>query len=73
LLLEWVGEFEENLDDNGRRERSFKPIISPGFRTAVVNAKNLQIIFGAAAPIGLKRRADNHGAFLYLSVEHGFF
>jgi hypothetical protein len=73
LLLEWVGEFEENLDDNGRRERSFKPIISPGFRTAVVNAKNLQIIFGAAAPVGLKRRADNHGAFLYLSVEHGFF
>jgi hypothetical protein len=73
LLLEWVGNFEESLNDNGRRERAFKPVLSPGFRTAAVNREELQIIVGAASPIGLNRRADNHGAFLYLSVEHNFF
>lgn len=31
LLLEWVGNFKEGLDDNGRRERVFKPVISQGF------------------------------------------
>ena len=73
FMLEWVGNFEESLDDDGRRERDFKPVISPGFRTAVINQERLQIILGAAAPIGLNRRADNHGAFLYLSVEHDLF
>jgi hypothetical protein len=73
FMLEWVGNFEESLDDDGKRERAFKPVISPGFRTAVINQEKLQIILGAAAPIGLNRRADNHGAFLYLSVEHDLF
>jgi Putative MetA-pathway of phenol degradation len=73
FMLEWVGNFEESLDDDGGRERDFKPVISPGFRTAVINQEKLQIILGAAAPIGLNRRADNHGAFLYLSVEHDLF
>lgn len=70
FLLEWVGNFEESLNDEGRRERAFKPVISPGLRAAVINQEKLQIILGAAAPIGLNRQADNHGAFLYLSVEH---
>jgi hypothetical protein len=33
----------------------------------------LQIVAGAAAPIGLNRKADNYGAFLYLSIEHDLF
>jgi len=72
LMLEWVGNFEQDFDDNGRRTREFKPVISPGFRTAIVNEEKLQIVIGAAAPIGLNRKADNHGAFLYLSIEHAF-
>jgi hypothetical protein len=32
------------------------PIISPGFRAAVVNQEKLQIVVGAAAPIGLNRK-----------------
>jgi hypothetical protein len=72
LMLEWVGNFEEELDENGRRERLFKPVLAPGFRTAVINAEKLQMIAGAAAPIGLNRHADNHGVFFYLSFEHGF-
>jgi hypothetical protein len=49
------------------------PIIAPGFRTAVVNEDKLQIVIGAAMPVGLNRKTDNHGAFLYLSIEHDLF
>jgi hypothetical protein len=73
LMLEWVGNFEQSINDAGRTERAFKPIISPGFRTAIVNEDKLQIVIGAASPIGLNRKADNHGAFLYFSVEHDLF
>ncbi|HEX6176451.1 MAG TPA: transporter [Candidatus Binatia bacterium] len=73
LMLEWLGDFEESIDDNGRSERSFKPVLSPGFRAAIVDQPMLQITAGAAAPIGLKRNAENYGAFLYLSIEHDLF
>ena len=73
LMLEWLGNFADGIDDNGRRERNFAPIISPGFRTAVVNQEKLQIVVGAAAPIGLNRNAPNYGALLYFSVEHDLF
>ncbi len=72
FMLEWVGNFDQDFNDAGRRERSFRSTISPGFRTAIVNEEKLQIVAGAAAPIGLNRRTDNIGAFLYLSVEHDF-
>ena len=73
FMLEWLGDFEESIDDNGRSERSFKPVVSPGLRAAIVDQPMLQIIVGAAAPIGLKRKAENFGAFLYLSIEHDLF
>jgi hypothetical protein len=73
LMLEWIGDFEESIDDRGRAARDFKPTIAPGFRTAVVNEEKLQIVVGAAMPVGLNRKADNHGAFLYLSIEHDFY
>jgi hypothetical protein len=73
LMLEWVGSFEESINDAGRSERAFKPTISPGLRAAVINEEKLQVVVGAAAPVGLNRKADNHGAFLYLSIEHDLF
>jgi Putative MetA-pathway of phenol degradation len=73
LMLEWLGDFEENIDDNGKPERSFMPVLSPGLRAAIVDRPMLQIVVGAAAPIGLNRKADNYGAFLYLSIEHDLF
>ena len=73
LLLEWVSNFEQSINDAGKAERAFKPVISPGFRTAVVNEEDLQVVLGAAVPIGLNRNADNEGVFLYLSVEHKLF
>jgi hypothetical protein len=73
VLLEWLGEFEESINDNGKAEREFKPILSPGFKTAIVNEEKLQIVTGVAAPIGLNRKANNYGVFLYFSIEHHFF
>lgn len=70
LMVEWVGIFDQGFSDSGRRERSFLSTLSPGFRTAIVNEDKLQIITGAAMPIGLNRKTDNLGAFLYLSIEH---
>ena len=72
LMLEWVGTFEESINNAGRSSRDFLPIISPGFRAAVVNEEKLQIVVGGAMPVGLNRKADNLGAFLYLSIEHDF-
>jgi len=73
LMMEWLGDFEESIDDDGKPERSFKPVLSPGLRAAIVDQPMLQIVAGAAAPIGLKRRAENYGGFLYLSIEHDLF
>lgn len=72
LMLEWVGLFEDSINDSGRATTQFQPVLSPGFRAAVVNEKKLQIVVGAAAPIGLNHNANNVGAFLYFSVEHDF-
>jgi hypothetical protein len=73
LMLEWVGNSDQSFSDNGKRQRSFLSTLSPGFRTAVVNEDTLQIVTGAAMPIGLNRKTDNLGAFLYLSIEHKLF
>ena len=73
LMLEWVGTFDQSFSDSGNRERSFLSTLSPGFRTAIVNQDKLQIVTGAAMPIGLNRKTDNLGAFLYLSIEHNLF
>ena len=73
LMLEWVGIFDQSINDAGRTERAFKPTISPGLRAAVVNEEKLQVVVGAAMPVGLNGKADNQGAFLYLSIEHHLF
>ena len=72
-MLEWVGNFEHSINDAGGAVHAFKPVISPGLRTAVVNEEDLQIVLGAAAPIGLNRNADRYGAFFYFSIEHRLF
>ncbi len=72
-MLEWVANFDHSINDTGNAVRAFKPVISPGFRTAILNEENLQIVTGAAVPIGLNRNSDRYGAFLYFSVEHKLF
>jgi len=71
-MLEWIGTFEENLNEQGKREHDFNVVISPGMRAAVVNRDELQVVLGIAAPVGLTRPAQDHAVFLYFSVEHNF-
>jgi hypothetical protein len=73
LMLEGLGTIQDNINGAGRAVRTFNPILSPGFRTAVVNEEDLQIVVGAGLPIGLNRQVNNYGAFLYFSVEHKLF
>jgi hypothetical protein len=73
FLLEFVNLFDQNIEGDGKRTRDYRPLLSPGFRTAVINQEALQVVVGAAAPVGLNRKADNFGAFLYFSVEHQLF
>jgi hypothetical protein len=74
LMLEWVGNGEDNINGSGRTVLVFAPVISPGIRAAVVNEDKLQVVVGAAVPIGLNRQGNNNqGAFLYLSIEHDLF
>jgi hypothetical protein len=73
MLLEWVGEFEEEINDKGRRKRDFKAILSPGIRATLVNEDRLQSVVGVGIPIGVTGPAENYGVFLYLSLEHKLF
>lgn len=73
LMLEWLGIIQDNINGSGRSVRTFNPLLSPGFRTAVVNEEDLQIVTGLGVPIGLNRQANNYGAFLYFSIEHHLF
>jgi hypothetical protein len=71
--LEVLGIIGYNINGSGRAVRTFNPLLSPGFRAAVVNEKDLQIVTGLGVPIGLNQQANNYGAFLYFSIEHHLF
>ena len=73
LMLEWLGIIQDNINGSGRAVRTFNPLLSPGFRTAVVNEEDLQIVVGAGMPIGLNRQVNNLAGFFYFSVEHKLF
>jgi hypothetical protein len=73
LMLEWLGVVQDNIHGTGRAVRTFNPLLSPGFRAAVVNEKDLQIVVGAGVPIGLNRQVNNLAGFFYFSVEHKLF
>jgi hypothetical protein len=73
LMLEWLGLSEQSINGDGKREREFKSFLSPGLRAALIDAKDLQSVVGIGLPLGLNRRAENYGVFLYFSIEHKFF
>lgn len=73
LMLESLNYIQDNINGSGREVRTFNPVLSPGFRAAVVNKEDLQIVTGVGVPIGLNRQANSYGAFLYLSIEHHLF
>jgi hypothetical protein len=72
-MLEWVGNFEQSLNGDGRRAHDFVSTISPGIRASVIEKEGLQTVVGVALPVGLTRAADRFGVLLYLSIEHKLF
>ncbi|MBI2929573.1 MAG: transporter [Verrucomicrobia bacterium] len=72
LMLEWIGNWNEGLNDLGGLRREHASIISPGVRKAFNYANHSQLVVGIAAPIGLTGPAPDFGVFLYVSFEHFF-
>ena len=72
VLVECIGFWDEEVGDDGGRDRSFQPVISPGFRYAIDLPNDAQFVTGLAAPIGLTKEAPDFGVFLYFSFEHAF-
>jgi len=73
LLLEWIGRWEEVLDDHaGGTERDFVSAISPGLRYAYNFDDDAQLVLGLATPIGITSDSPDWGVLVYLSFEHGF-
>jgi hypothetical protein len=55
-----------------RRTRTTTALISPGFRYAFNCPNDLQIVAGAATPIGITSDSPDWGLFFYLSFEYPF-
>ena len=53
-------------------DRTVTALLSPGARYAFNLPNDLQIVVGAAAPIGLTSDSPDWGLFFYLSFEHPF-
>jgi hypothetical protein len=72
LMLEAVAFWEEDVDSARRVDRTVTALLSPGARYAFNCPNDLQIVVGAAAPIGLTSDSPDWGLFFYLSFEHPF-
>ena len=80
LMLESIAAWEEDVlvSTSGRSTiatkvgRSLTGLLSPGARYAFNLPHDLQIVVGAAVPIGLTSDAPDWGLFFYCSFEHPF-
>ena len=72
FMLESVAVWEEDVDETRNVDRTVTALISPGARYAFNLPNDLQIVVGAATPIGLTSDSPDWGLFFYLSIEHPF-
>jgi len=77
LMLEIVAGWNEEVDfavktARAAVNRTMTALISPGFRYAFNCPNDLQIVAGAAAPIGITSDSPDWGLFFYLSFEYPF-
>ena len=73
LMLEWMGTWNETVDERGRVPREFGSVISPGARYAINFPNGSQCVLGLGLPLGLTKNVPEISAFLYLSFEHRVF
>jgi len=72
LMLETVAGWNEDVDRRRKIDRTTTALISPGARYAFNLPNDLQIVAGAAVPIGLTSDSPDWGLFFYLSFEYPF-
>ena len=72
LMLEVLGEWDEEPNELGGTERDASVVVSPGFRYAFNHPGDAQTVIGLAAPIGVTSAAPDFGVFIYASFEHFF-
>jgi hypothetical protein len=80
LMLESVAGWIQDVDFDPSSIATVRPsvnrstiaLISPGARYAFNLANDLQIVAGAAMPVGLTSDSPDWGLFFYLSFEHPF-
>src|SRR5919106_1587555 len=72
LMLEAVAVWEEDVDSTRRIDRTVTALLSPGARYAFNCPNDLQIVVGAATPVGLTSDSPDWGLFFYVSFEHPF-
>jgi hypothetical protein len=72
FMLESVANWESDVDAAKNVSRSVTALISPGARYAFNLPNDLQIVVGAAVPIGLTSDSPDYGFFFYCSFEHPF-
>lgn len=72
LMLEAVGEANEDFGEDGEVEREESFLLSPGMRLAIDFDSGLQVVPGLAMPIGVGPSHGDYGVFAYLSFEHPF-
>ena len=72
LMLETVAGWNEDVDLGRKVDRATTALISPGARYALNLPNDLQIVVGAAVPIGITSDSPDWGLFFYLSFEHPF-
>ena len=73
LMLESVVNWDEEVNDVGRSERTVSAYVSPGFRYAFNHPDDAQTVIGVAAPIGVTSDSADYGVIFYASFEHFFW
>lgn len=73
LMLESVVNWDEEVNDGGRAERTVSAYVSPGFRYAFNHPGDAQTVIGVAAPVGVTSDSADYGVILYASFEHFFW
>jgi hypothetical protein len=70
VMLEWVAGWEQDIDPASDLNQTESVLISPGARYAFNLPGDLQIVAGAAVPVGLTSDSPEWGLFFYISFEH---
>jgi hypothetical protein len=72
FMLESVVNWEQDLGERKHVDHTVTALVSPGARYAINLPNDLQIVVGAAVPLGLTSDSADWGMFFYLSFEHPF-